>query len=185
MVNARIAVLGLFALMAGLPAKAWELDGARTLIAATRDGREIPIGTVTFTPEGERARVAVAIDRSKFTDYFLSMREFKCLEDPTEVTCYVPYPYANPGWVTKTDFAWLEHALLFLTKKPAEFGANLWNGLYFRMSLTDDGLIGEPRAVDLNQIAFPPDNLDVPPYGEADQGPVAEGAHWLTGLKIR
>lgn len=173
------------ALLASAPAGAWELSGEKTLFAVTREGREIAIGHVAFTPEGGRTRFAVAIDGAKFSDYFLSMREFKCLDGGVEIACRVPYPYNNPGWVTPTDFAWLEHALLFLSKKQSEVGANLWNGLYYRLALTDHGLIGQPFGVDLNQIASPPDDPATPPFGQADQGDLAAGSQWLARVEIR
>jgi len=183
----RIAAAGLALLMllAARPAAAWDLSGTKTIVAALRDGSEVALGTVTFTPDGERTGFRVVIDPSGMKDYFLSMRGFKCLEASDEVTCFVPYPYANPGWVTKTDFRWLEHALLFMFKKPAEFGANLHNGLYYRLTLTEQGLVGEPNAVDLNEISFPPADPAKPPYDEAAQSPLPPGSRWVTGLRIR
>ena len=180
----RLQSLALCAALAA-PAQAWELSGEKTLIAVTREGREIQIGHVVLTPDGAGARFAIAIDAAKFGDYFLSMREFKCLDGGAEIACRVPYPYKNPGFVTATDFAWLEHALLFLTKKQSEVGANLWNGLYYRMALTDHGLVGSPYAVDLNQIASPPDDPTTPPFGKADQGELAQGSQWLARVEVR
>ena len=53
--------------------------GTKQLELRTRDGTSIPIGTMTFTPRPDATGfvVAVAVDRAKFKDYFLSMREFK------------------------------------------------------------------------------------------------------------
>ncbi len=51
--------------------------GTKQLELRTRDGTSIPIGTMTFTPRPDATRFAVAVDRAKFKDYFLSMREFK------------------------------------------------------------------------------------------------------------
>ena len=173
------------ALLFAAPAFGFDLSGRKTLTAITGDGREITIGAVTFAETSGAVRASVEMDRSKFEDFFLSMREFKCLNGGGEIVCHVPYPYANPGLVSRTDFAWLEHALLFLTKSPTEVGANLWNGLYFHLTLTDDGLIGEPRGVDLNQIASPPDDPARPPFAPADQGEPPSGAHFLAKLRIR
>ena len=53
-------------------------------------------------------------------------------------------PYPNRGTVSADDLAWLEHSLLFLFKAPRDFGARLWNGLYYRMTLTDAGIVGTP-----------------------------------------
>jgi hypothetical protein len=87
--------------------------------------------------------------------------------------------------ITATDYAWLEHSLMFMFKAPNEFGAKLWNGLYFQLSLTDHGLVGLPQAVDLNRISSPPDNLAVPPFGPEERDGIKAGSHWITSLTIR
>lgn len=169
--------------MAG-PAHAWEMVGTKQLELRTRDGMYIPIGTVTFTPGADATRFVVTLDRAKFKDFFLSMREFKCVEGP-EVQCHVPYPYANPGTVRPGDYVWLEHALLFLYKAPAEYGAKLSNGLYYALQATNDGLVGRPMAVDLNDIAAPPQDPSVPPFDQAARADIVPGARWIEALVIR
>jgi hypothetical protein len=164
--------------------QAWELDGTRRLMAHPRGGAPFQIGTVHFAPaEGGHIAFSLALEPARFRDHFLSMKEFKCLEDPAELACHVPYPYAHPGTVTPTDLAWLEHSLLFLYKKPSEFGARLWNGLYFQFELTPTGLKGRPQAVDLNLISAPPERPG-PPYRKALRDDIAPGARWLELLTI-
>jgi len=167
-------------------ANAWELSGTKTISAVTREQTLIPIGQVTFTPGASgTASFNVQMDHSRFNDHFLSMKEFKCLEGGNEVMCHVPYPYKNPGTVSAPDFAWLEHHLLFLYKQPRDFGAKLWNGLYFRLARDASGLVGLPQAVDLNLISAPPDDLNTPPYDPAQRDDVPPGAHWIERLVIR
>ena len=175
------------ALLAAAPlAQAWELDGTKTLSVLTREQQLIPIGTVEFTPlKNGAAGFKLSMDTKRFTDHFLSMKEFKCLEGGDEVLCHVPYPYRTPGVVSKRDYAWLEHSLLFLYKQPRDFGAKLWNGLYFRLEPDGEGLVGLPQAVDLNLISAPPDNLNIPPYDKSLRDDVAPGAHWIERLVIR
>jgi len=96
----------------------------------------------------------------------------------------VPYPYAQPRTVTSKDLAWLEHDLLFLYKLPNEFGAKLWNGLYFRFETTEQGLLGRPQAIDLNRISAPPERLDVPPFRPALRDDIAPGTRWIESLTI-
>jgi hypothetical protein len=117
-------------------------------------------------------------------DYFLSMREFKCLPAAAEVSCFVPYPYRQPGTIGPNDMAWLEHSLLFLVKQPADFGAKLWNGVIFQFALTPTGIVGKPQAVDLNAISAPPDQPDTPPFGSIDRTDFAPGARWVQELRI-
>ena len=164
---------------------AWELEGNKIITAHTRDKQHTRIGVVHFEPQQDGTiTFKVTMDHAVFTDYFLSMKEFKCLGSPVEVTCHVPYPYKQPGKVTPQDLTWLEHNLLFLFKTPAEFGAKLWNGLYYRLTLTDTGLVGAPMAIDLNHISAPPDDLSVPTFGPDHRDAIPAGTRWLESITI-
>jgi hypothetical protein len=179
------ALLALLCTLSGA-ALAWELSGAKTVSAVTRDGQTIAIGSLLFTAQANgRSAFTLTMDQARFVDHFLSMKEFKCLQGPDEVLCHVPYPYKNPATVSATDYAWLEHQFLFLFKQPRDFGAKLWNGLYFHLERDDQGLVGTPQAVDLNLISAPPDDLLTPPYSPQLRDSVASGAHWIDHLLIR
>ena len=179
--------LAALTLAAALPcASAWELSGTKTITALTRDQVPIPVGTVNFIPQADgSSRIALHMDHARFSDHFLSMKEFKCLESADEVACHVPYPYKNPGTVRAGDYAWLEHQLLFLFKQPRDFSAKLWNGVYYRLQPDADGLVGLPQAVDLNLISAPPDQLNVPPYGASQRDDIPDGTRWIARLLIR
>ncbi|MEK7346203.1 MAG: hypothetical protein AAB176_10960 [Pseudomonadota bacterium] len=165
--------------------QAFVLQGEKFLVAETREGQQTRIGHVEFTPAGAgQAKIRVRMDHAVMRDHFLSMREFKCLAAALEVTCHVPYPYANPATVSLDNWQWLDHNLLFLYKKPEDFGAKLWNGIIYRWRMTPTGLEGLPQAVDLNLISAPPDRLDQPPYGPADSEPFAPDARWIRKLRI-
>ena len=177
------------ALCAGLQgvafAQAFEFNGERALIALTKDGQRTRIGSVFFQPAAAGAAgFRVQMDRATMHDHFLSMREFKCLPAAQEITCFVAYPYAQPGTVSPGNFAWLEHSLLFFFKQPADFGAKLWNGVIFKFTQTPTGLVGQPQAVDLNLIGVPPDNLNEPPYGPFQRDDFPPGARWVRELRI-
>jgi hypothetical protein len=175
----------LAAALASNTAVAWELQGTKAIVAVTRDQQRLTLGTVEFTPRPDgRIAFAVHMDHAKFTDHFLSMKEFKCVEGGSEVSCHVPYPYPNPGTVTATDLSWLEHHLLFLFKLPKEFGAKLWNGLYYKLERTDTGLVGRPQSIDLNLISAPPAQTDKPPYRPALRDDVAAGVRWMDRIAI-
>jgi hypothetical protein len=167
-------------------AQAWELAGHKSVSAITRDQQRIALGSVDFEPRPDGATAfTLHMDPSRFVDHFLSMKEFKCLQGVDEVLCHVPYPYKNPSTVRAQDYAWLEHQLLFLFKQPRDFGAKLWNGLYFRLQADGAGLVGRTQAVDLNLISGPPDDLLTPPYAPALRDDVAPGSHWIERLEIR
>jgi len=181
----RLLVLVL-ALLAAPFASAWDLSGVKTVSAVTRDHEVIPIGSIEFTPMSNGATgFTLHMDHTRFKDHFLSMKEFKCLEGVDEVMCHVPYPYKNPGTVTGKDFGWLEHNLLFLFKQPRDFGAKLWNGLYYRFEQSDQGLVGTPQAIDLNLISAPPEHLNTLPYNASLRDDVAPGSRWIAQLLIR
>lgn len=174
-----------WALCAPGAAAAWEMTGTRTLTLHARNGDAVKIGTVQFTPQPDgRTAFALNLATENFKDFFLSMKEFKCLEGRGEILCHVPYPYPQPGTVSATDYAWLEHALMFMFKTPAEFGAKLWNGIYFQLRLTELGLEGKPQAIDLNQISAPPDRPDVPPFRPALRDDIRPEQRWFNRLTI-
>lgn len=179
------AVLSSSILALPCPASAWEMNGIKEVALHTRDGQVIPIGTITFRPEGARVGFSVQLDYGRFKDFFLSMKEFKCLEGREEIQCHLPYPYANPSTVTAGDLAWLEHSLLFLYKLPTDFGARLWNGLYYRMVITENGIVGTPQAIDLNLISAPPNDTAVVPFGPAERTEIVPGSRWIKMLTIR
>jgi hypothetical protein len=96
----------------------------------------------------------------------------------------VPYPHAQPGTITADDLAWLEHNLLFLYQLPTDFGAKLWNGLYFQLEPTERGLRGRPQAIDLNYISAPSDTPEQPPYQPQQRDEIAPGVRWIESLTI-
>ncbi len=167
------------------PAAAWELVGTKTVALVTREGLAVPIGTVDFRPEGGRVRFTVQLDESRFKDYFLSMWPFKCIDGGGETTCHVHYPYDMPATVTADDLAWLEHALLFFHNVPRDYAAKLDKGLYYKMKLTDDGIVGTPQAIDLALIEAPPADLNVPPYGPGERWDIEARKRWFVQLTIR
>jgi hypothetical protein len=163
----------------------FKLSGTKSIVAVTADGGRTSIATVQFTPaEGGASTFKLALKTEIFTDYFLSMREFKCLAGATEISCHVPYPYQNPARVSPGNLAWLEHSLLFLYKSPAEFGAKLWNGVYYEFREQGSSLVGVPQAVDLSEISAPPDNSSVPPFRKALRHDMPADARWIRELVI-
>ena len=124
------------------------------------------------------------MDHSLFRDYFLSMKEMKCLEGP-ELWCSIAYPYEQSHKVSASDLRWLEHDLLFMYKKLDSFGANFWNGIYYRLVLADGQIRGVAHSLDLNKLASPPDDLQSPPVGEYDIDEADLEQRWLPYIEIR
>ena len=137
-------------------------------------------------PEGNNDQVTgyqLSLDHHRFQDHFLSMKEMKCLEGP-ELWCHIPYPYKNPRILNSKDQRWLEHDLLFLFKRNTEFGANFWNGIYYKISVEDGQLKGTAQALDLNLLASPPEHLERPPISELDLEEADLQKRWLPTLRI-
>lgn len=182
---ARILATGLGLSVAAVAgASAFEFDGAKQVTLETSDGETIPVGTVTFKKTAAGASFTLAVDHGRFKDFFLSMREFKCLEGK-EILCHVPYPYANPRTVAPGDLAWLEASLIFMFKTPSQFGATLANGLVYELKDEGEALVGAPRLVDLNEIAAPPEDPSKPPFPPSDRLDVEPGSRWGARLVIR
>jgi predicted secreted protein len=155
--------------------------GGCTVNGASRN----EIGTVTFTPRADgRVSFIWKADTSRFTDHFLSMREFKCLPGSGENMCLVPYPYPQPSTIAVNDLAWLEHSLLFMFKKQSELGAQLWNGVIWKLAVSGNGLAGTPQAVDLNRIASPPARTDAPPFGPAQRDDIPLTSRWYNKITV-
>ena len=124
-----------------------------------QEGIEHEIGTVSFSEAGAdgASGIVVDLDGDDFSDHFLSMRPFRCLTDESEWFCYLPYTYEIKNTVSTNSLTDLEYHLLFILKLPAKFGIDAWDGLYYSLSLQDDGSIeGMLLQGDLNVLASPP-----------------------------
>lgn len=181
------AALGLAVASALAPvsvAKAQSLEGTKSIILNTGEGASIRIGTVSFTKAPGGYGFSVSLDTGVFSDYFLSMKEFKCIGGGPELMCLVPYPYKPGTTIQEAEFSWLEHSLLFMFKRPSDFGAKFWNGVYFQLTRTPRGLEGKPQAVDLNYISAPPTDLTVPPFKPALREDYSANSRWIRSIVI-
>ncbi|WP_286240705.1 hypothetical protein [Neptuniibacter halophilus] len=159
------------------------LEGEKQVLLLDKQGNERLLGQILFQPQGSVSQYELHVDHSQFRDYFLSMKEMKCLEGP-ELWCHLPYPYTQPHQVSDTDLRWLSHDLLFMFKKPSEFGANFWNGIYYQLELEGDQIRGRAMAVDLNLLASPPESA-APPIGDTELDDIDRSQRWLPDLIIR
>jgi len=130
-----------------------------TIYLVNNQGKETAIGSIEIgEPIDGNAGFNVSIDNNAFSEHFLSMRPFRCLQGELEWFCYLPYPYSLRNTISVDDLSDLEYQLLFLRKTPSEFGIDAWNGLYFKLTLQDDGIFnGVLLEGDLNSLQSPPD----------------------------
>lgn len=144
-----------------------------------KQGKRINIGQLHIHTDGQFEFVR---RDEVFIDHFLSMKEMKCLEGP-ELWCHIAYPYPLQRKFDSTK-AWLSHDLLFMYKKSNQFGAKLWQGVYYKITQEGDNWIGVAQGVDLNQLASAPEQTDTPFYDESEMEPHNAQDRWLAKLLI-
>lgn len=149
-----------------------------------KHNRKLSIGEITFSiSENQPYRYQLTLDYEKFSDFFLSMKEMKCIAG-TELWCHIPYPYSNPRQLSSKDLRWLEHDLLFMFKHGGSFGANLRNGIYYKLQWDKQKLMGEAHYVDLKPLGVPPEDQTAPPLGEDVLEPVEDNIQRFPHLLI-
>ncbi|GIT91894.1 hypothetical protein JANAI62_23510 [Jannaschia pagri] len=145
-----------------------------------QDGARITIGTLDLAPDGA---YTLALDDGKFSDNFLSMRPFQCLDGPDKQWCYVPYPYENAR-VLGDDLTDLEYDLLFVWKGVNDYGINMWNGVYYRLQPEGDRIVGTLHEMDMDRLAVPPAPGQLRPIRPVDLEVGDPDSHWLPRVVI-
>lgn len=161
------------------------LSGEKVIYLQPAKGAEIAVGRIAFQPAGDGARYRIVWEDARFSDQFLSMRPFKCLEGPAKLWCRVPYPYAIKRRVSAQDLTDLEYDLLFVWKGAGDYGINMWNGVYYRLSLGPNGLTGRLQEIDLDVLAAPPPTGELRPIAASDLEAGDPDSHWLPRISIR
>ena len=165
-------------------ATAAPLDGAKTVYLVDGAETRTAIADVVFTPGDPGASYALTMREAPFTDHFLSMRPFRCLEGPAKHWCHVPYPYEIRREVTPEDLADLEYDLLFVWKGATEYGINMWNGVYYRLEIVGERIEGAIYEMDMDTLSAPPDPGDLRPVREQDLEEGDPESHWLARVAI-
>jgi hypothetical protein len=155
--------------------------GEKTVYLLDRAGGRQPIGTLTIALTG---RYDLRLEENHFGDFFLSMRPFKCLTGSEKHWCHVPYPYANERRLKADDLTDLEYDLLFLWKGATEYGINMWNGVYYQLTLTDRRFSGTLKEVDMDVLSVPPEQGNLRPLTASDLHEADPDSHWLPGILI-
>ena len=135
-------------------------QGQKTITLISAAGERHVIGHATFTAQpdhNDTTTFDIKLDAPEFSAEFLSMRPFSCLAGEKEMWCHLAYPYDLKKQISAADLTDLEYALLFLHKPQTGYGIDPWNGLYFKMSLGEDGAItGTLHDVNLDPLGVPP-----------------------------
>lgn len=159
-------------------------QGTKQISLLDNKGQRLLIGSINFSAQEKTIHYKIHLNHKLFKDYFLSMKEMKCLEGP-ELWCHLAYPYDNPRDITQTDLTWLSHDFLFMYKKNSEFGANFYNGIYYDFKLESGRLIGTAMGLDLNLLASPPEDKTQPPITVHDIDEIELSNRWLPKIEIR
>lgn len=176
----------LSAMLAAPGGSATELSGRRGVWLGNAEGERQRIGSVEFTPAGGgKTRFALRMDAS-LEEYFLAMRPFRCLTGPRQRLCHFPVEREAP-LISADDLVPLEYALLFMRTAPRSLHIDPFNGLYYRMRLTDRGIVGQVHDVDMDPF-ITPDSVPVErrqrPIRAAELAPGDPRSHWLPILTI-
>ena len=163
------------------------MTGVKNIVLSNPAGEQVNIGTVTFADAGNaQSRFTVAI-APEFGEYFLAMRPFRCLAGKTQQLCWFPVN-REPQVISATDLVPLEYALMFMRTKPASLHLNPFNGVYYKMAWSDEGLTGTVQDVDMDPFITPdavPLERRVRPLRPQDLSPGDPRSHWLPTLTIR
>lgn len=153
----------------------------RNVYLEAQDGTRVQIATVQIAQDGT---YSVEMGEDVFTDHFLSMRPFKCIEGPDKHWCHVPYPYEIARNVSD-DLTDLEYDFLFLWKGSNEYGINMWNGVYYALLAQDGILTGTLYEMDMNELASPPEAGNLRPVKPGDLHESDPDSHWLPRMIIQ
>ena len=145
------------------------------------ESEPIPVGTLIVLEDGG---YRVDWDDSKFGDFFLSMRPFKCLEGSEKLWCRVDYPYDIKRDLSNGDLTDLEYDLLFVWKNANDYGINMWNGIYYELEPSEIGFRGALYEFDMDTLAAPPEDGSLRPITQdiLDEGD--PDSHWLPRITI-
>ena len=178
-----ILVAGLTAAMIS-PGSAAPLSGEKSIKLVEANGKQHTVATIIFNKNTDGSSYKSDWQDSEFAEHFLSMRPFRCLEGSKKYWCRVPYPYPNKRTVSATDLTDLEYDTLFIWKGATEYGINMWNGVYYKLEIAGDRLIGKIHEIDMDKLSAPPAEGNFRPVEEQDLEPGEPESHWLPTIVI-
>ena len=156
------------------------LAETQTVFLEAGDGQRIEVATLDVAGDGT---YTVNMSETSFTDHFLSMRPFKCLEGPVKNWCHVPYPYEIRRDLSD-DITDLEYDFLFVWKGATDYGINMWNGVYYRIEADGAGMKGILHEMDMDVLSAPPAPGELRPLAPKDIHESDADSHWLPRLIV-
>ena len=170
--------------LSGAVASASPFEGARTIYLVEQDGTKHDVASIRFDASGDGWTYRIEWRDDRFGEHFLSMRPFRCLEGTDKYWCRIPYPYENRRTVSGGDLADLEYDTMFIWKGATEYGINMWNGVYYKLAVDGDRLVGRIHELDMGKLSAPPESGNLRPVREVDLEPGEVESHWLPTLVV-
>ena len=163
-----------------------ELAGARGIWLSNADGERHRIGIIEFAPVADgKTRFKITMEE-KLEEYFLAMRPFRCLTGPSQRLCHFPVELEAPV-ISAGDLVPLEYALMFMRTPPKSLHINPFNGIYYKMTWTERGIVGQLHDVDMDPFIAPdsvPLERRLRPLRSVDLSLGDPRSHWLPILTI-
>lgn len=182
---ARLLIL-LFGCFLSLASLAADLTGTRGIWLSNAAGEKHRVGTIVFTPaEAGKTQFKITMEET-LEEYFLAMRPFRCLTGPVQRLCHFPVEREAP-LISQGDLVPLEYALLFMRTAPKSLHIDPFNGIYYKMSWTERGIVGELNDVEMDSFIAPdivPLERRQRPIRHSDLTPGDPRSHWLPILTI-
>jgi hypothetical protein len=172
--------IGLWLALSGAAVPGASMAEEHRVVLRDALGAGMEIARLHVAPDGA---YTLRMAEAGFTDHFLSMRPFKCLEGPDKHWCHVPYPYENARNIS-ADLVDLEYDLLFIWKGASEYGIDTLNGIYYVLAPTGAGFTGAVHEIDLGLLAVPPAPGELRPVAAGDLHEADPDSHWLPHLEI-
>jgi len=185
----KINLLKMLALCIGISglsshSHAFTFKGEKAIKLQQEDGVTHSVGIITFANHSDGTTYKIEWKDESFGEHFLSMRPFKCFEGDTKHWCRVPYPYTIRRNVGPDDLTDLEYDLLFIWKGSGEYGINMWNGVYYRLEVQENRLVGVLHEMDMEKLGVPPNAGNLRPIREVDLEEGYPESHWLPKIII-
>lgn len=165
---APVALLALFAF--GSPVRAADLSGHKTVSLVSAAGEKTEIAELELLPRYGGYGFEVTFRRDAFRETYMQETNFLCLPGPRREICHFPFPPGDytpddsSGFFTADDLRPLEYALLFAHKRPApaDIDINLFNGMYYRLTVAGKRIEGTVFGVDFNRLVVAGDKEKYP-----------------------
>ena len=179
-------VLLVLASLVGTNARAASLEGTRQIILSNAAGERHRIGAIVFS-DGGNGKTAFQIEMAEnMEDFFLAMRPFLCLTGEKQRLCWFPVKN-EAALISPDDLLPLEYALMFMRTKAKDLHVNPFNGLYYKLRWTPEGIRGTLFEVDMAPF-IAPDILPVEqrqrPLKPQDFYEADAGSNWLPFISI-